>query len=137
LTTWVGRILPACAFTGVPFVDRRIELHSGIATDPSALSDFSQQRTRVLFLARLAVGHSARPPFAVFQRCFHELVASPRAPGFVLIHDRAVRIAVVAAVIALLDQCPCFLFLFLFFVYYLFDVYFLIFCCVYILLLWC
>ena len=42
LTTWVGRILPACAFTGVPFVDRRIELHSGIATDPSALGDFSQ-----------------------------------------------------------------------------------------------
>src|SRR4029077_10467640 len=42
----------------------------------------------------------------------HELVAHAHAKIFVLIHDRPIRVSIVAAVIALLDQRPG-LFLFL------------------------
>src|SRR6266516_1563053 len=40
LTTWVRRILPVGALTGLPFVDRGIELHSRIAADVCALGNF-------------------------------------------------------------------------------------------------
>src|SRR5213076_787980 len=71
---------------------------------------------------RLAVRHPARPPFAPFQRRLHEFVAYAHAHVFVLIHHRAVSVAVVAAVISLLDQRPRFFFFFLLGVNKLFDV---------------
>ena len=55
-------------------------------------------------------------------RRFHEFIAYTHAHIFVLIHDRAVRIAVVAAVVALLDKRPCLLFFLLFGVDELFNV---------------
>ena len=103
-------------------MDGRIELHSRIATDVCALGNFPEQRARVFAFAWLAVGHPACPPFLPAQRCFHEFVAYAHADIFVLIHDRPVRIAVVAAVVSLLDQCPRLLFFFLFRVDELFDV---------------
>ena len=56
-----------------------------------------------------SVSHPARPPFAIFDRGIHELVAHPHAQIFILIHDRAVGVAVVTSVVTLLDQRPRFL----------------------------
>ena len=53
--------------------------------------------------------HAARPPFVAFDRRVHEFVAHPHAEIFVLVHDRAVGVAVVTAVVTLLDQRPGFL----------------------------
>ena len=102
----VRGILPAGAFAGVPFVDRGIELHAGIAANMCSFGDLAQQRARVFAFARFAVRYAARPPFAAFERRFHEFVAYAHAQIFVLIHDGAVRIAVVTAIVALLDQRP-------------------------------
>ena len=66
--------------------------------------------------------HAPRPPFAAFDRGVHELVAHAHAEIFVLIHDRAVGVAVVAAVVALLDQRPRLLLFLLFRVDELLDV---------------
>src|ERR1041385_1813409 len=106
----------------MPFVDRGIELHSRIATDPCAFGDFAQQRARVLLLAWLAVGYATRPPFMSLLRRFHEFVADPHAYVFVLIHHRSVRVAVVTAVITLLDECPGFFLFLLLRIDELFDV---------------
>ena len=118
----VRGILTACAFAGVPFVDRRIELHPRIATDVCSFGNLAQQGARLFAFARFAVRYAARPPFAPFQRCVHKFIAYPHAYIFVLIHDRAVRIAVITAIVAVLDQRPCLLFFLLFRVDELFDV---------------
>src|SRR5439155_5921496 len=109
-------------FAGVPFVDRGIELHSGIAADMRAVGDFAQQHASILAFARLAIGYAPRPPFAAFQRRFHEFVTYPHAQVFVLIHDRAVGVAIVTPVVTLLDQRPRFFLFLLFGVDELFDV---------------
>ena len=57
-----------------------------------------------------------------FQRCVHELVAYPNADVFILIHHRAVGVAVVTAVVTVFDQRPRFLFFLLLRVDELFDV---------------
>ena len=112
LAARIRRILPAGAFAGVPFVNGGIELHPGIAADVCALGDFSQKRACLFALARPSVRYAARPPFVCFQRCVHEFVAYAHTQIFVLIHDRAVGVTVVTAVVTLLDQRPGF-FLFL------------------------
>ena len=106
----IGGILPRRSFAGMPFVNRGVELHPGIAADMGAFGDFAQKRARILVLAGRAVAHPARPPFAVLDCGVHEFVAHAHAQVFVLIHDRAVGVAVVAAVVTLLDQRPGFLF---------------------------
>ena len=118
----VRGILPIRAFAGVPFVDRGIELHSRIAADMRAFGDFAQQRASVFAFARLPIGHATRPPFAAFERGFHELVAYAHAQVFVLIHDRAVGVAIVTAVVTLLDQRPGFFLFLLLGIDELFDV---------------
>ena len=119
---WVRGILPACAFAGVPFVDRRIELHPRIATDVCSFGNLAQQGARLLAFTRFAVRDAACPPFATFQCCVHKFIAYPHAYIFVLIHDRAVRIAVITAIVTVLDQRPCLLFFLLFRVDEFFDV---------------
>ena len=57
-----------------------------------------------------------------FECGIHEIIAHAHAQIFVLIHDRAIGIAVIAAVIALLDQRPGLLLFFLFRVNELFNV---------------
>ena len=52
---WIGGILPARAFAGVPFVDRGVELHSRIAADVGAFGDLAQQRARFFAFAWFAV----------------------------------------------------------------------------------
>ena len=106
----------------MPFVDRGIELHSRIAADVCAFGDLAKQRARLFAFARFAVRNAARPPLTAFQRPFHEFVAYPHAHIFVLIHDRAVRIAIVTAIVALLDKRPRLLFFLLFGIDELLDV---------------
>ena len=105
----VRGILPLGSLAGVPLVDRGIELHPRIAADVGPFRDLAEQGARLLLLARLPVAHLLRPPFAAFDGRVHEFVAHPHAQVFVLIHDRAVGVAVVTAVVALLDQRPGFL----------------------------
>ena len=77
---------------------------------PSAI--FSQQRARVLLLARPCSSVTPlRPPFLSLDGGVHEFVAHADGEIFVLVHHRAVRIAIVAAVVALLDERPCLLLL--------------------------
>ena len=106
----------------MPFVDRGIELHPRITADMRSFSDLAQQRPGIFAFAWFSVAHATRPPLSAFERCIHELVAHPDAQVFVLIHHRAVGVAIVAAVVTLLDQCPGFLFFFLLRVDELFDV---------------
>ena len=109
----VGGILPVRAFAGVPFVDRGIELHPRVAADMCSFGDLAQQGMSIFALAWLAVANASCPPLATFERCFHELITHPHAQIFILVHDRAVRVAVVTAVVTLLDQRPRFFFFFL------------------------
>ena len=75
----VGRILPASPLAGVPFVNGGVELHPRIAADVGALGNFAQKCARILAFARPTIGHVTRPPFAAFQRRFHEFIAHPHA----------------------------------------------------------
>ena len=67
-----------------------------------------------LSFRRASVVHPSRPPFAFFHGGVHELVADPHAQVLVLIHDRAIGVAVVTAVVSLLDERPGFLLFVLF-----------------------
>ena len=58
------------------------------------------------FSQRLAGGDGARPPFLALQGGLHELVADAHGKVLVLVHDAAVGVAVVGAVVALLDERP-------------------------------
>src|SRR4029077_2664482 len=90
------------------FVDRGIELHSRITTNVRAFSDLSQESAGVLPITRLPVPYPSGPPFATFCCRLHERVADPDAQVFVLVHDRAVSVAVITSVVALFDQGPGF-----------------------------
>ena len=83
----VCRVLPAGAFAGVPFVDGGVELHPGITADVGAFRDFAQQATCLFAFTRFPVAHVPCPPFAIFHRGIHELVAHPHAQILILIHD--------------------------------------------------
>ena len=104
--TRIGRILPARSFAGMPFVNGGIELHPGVTADMRAFRDFPQQACAHPSLAAAFRPHPPRPPFAAFHRGVHELVTHAHRQVLVLIHDRAIGVAVVAAVVTLLDQRP-------------------------------
>ena len=99
-------ILPAGALAGVPLVDGGIELHARVAAEVRALGDLAQERAGVLLLAGFAVDHPLRPPLAALDGGVHEFIAHAHREVFVLIHDRAVGVAVVTAVVTLLDERP-------------------------------
>ena len=109
-------------FAGVPLLDGAVVLQARIAASPGAFGDFMEQPGGVLLLQRLVVGRAARPPFPAFEGGLHELVADPHGEVFVLVHDAAVSVAIIGAVVALLDQRPGLLFLLLFGVNELLDV---------------
>src|SRR3954469_5879108 len=93
-------------FARVPLLDRAVVLHAGIAANPGSFRNFVQQRGGVFLFQRFAAGDSARPPFFARKRGVHEFIRSAHGKIFVLIHHAAVSIAVVGAVVALLDQRP-------------------------------
>ncbi len=101
------------AFACVPFLDRAVVLHAGVAANPCAFGDFVEQFRGVLLFERLAGGDGARPPFPARKRGFHEFVAGAHGQIFVLIHHAAVGVAVVGTVVTLLDERPGLPFLFL------------------------
>src|SRR4051812_43215669 len=90
----------------MPLVDRRIELHAGIAANVRAFGDLPQQGPRILAVTWLTIPNPASPPFASLQGSLHELITHAYAKVFILVHDRPVGVAVITAVIALLDQSP-------------------------------
>src|SRR5258706_12540383 len=100
------------AFARVPFLNRAVVLESGITASPGAFGDLLQQRVGVLLLKRLAAGDRTGPPVPALDGRLHELVADAHRKIFVLVHDAAIGLAVIGAVIALFDQRPG-LFLFL------------------------
>ena len=118
----VGGMDGVGALAGVPFLDRAVVLHAGVAADPGALGNFGKQRRGILLFERLAGGDGACPPFPAVHRGLHELVAGAHGKILVLIHHAAVGVAVVGTVVALLDQGPRLLFLLLFRVNELLDV---------------
>src|SRR5258706_6111590 len=110
------------ALTGMPFLNRTVVLQARVTTNPCALRDLLQQRARILLLKRLARRDGSSPPFPSFESRVHEFVADSYRKILVLVHDAAVSVAIVRAIIALLDQCPGFLFFLLFSVDEFFDV---------------
>src|SRR3981081_2140514 len=94
----------------MPLVNRRIELHAGIAANMGSLRYFSEQRPSFLLFTRLPGRDTARPPFLIFNRRLHEIIARSNGKFFILIHERAIGIAIVAAIVSLLDQRPSLLF---------------------------
>ena len=101
----IGAVNRLSAFAGVPLLDRAVVLQPGVAADVRAGGDFVQQRGGVFLLKVLAL-HGLRPPFPAGEGGGHELVADADGKVFVLIHDGAVGVAVVAAIVALLDERP-------------------------------
>ena len=102
----VGGMNRLGAFAGVPFLNRAVVLHTGIAANPRPFGHFVEQPAGVLLLQRLAGGHGARPPVLALDRGLHELVADAHGEVFVLIHHAAVGVAVVGTIVPLLHECP-------------------------------
>ena len=101
------------AFAGVPFLNGAVILQAGVAAGPGAFRDFVEQSGGVL-LCKGGRRDRAGPPFLASQGGLHEFIADPHGKVFVLVHDAAIGVAIVGAVVTLLDQGPRFLFLFLF-----------------------
>ena len=58
----VGGVDAAAVRAGVPVVDRRVELHAGVAALPGRLGDLAQEVARVHRLQRLAGGDGPQRP---------------------------------------------------------------------------
>ena len=80
------------------------------------------QQSGGILLFQGSAGHRAGEPFFAGEGGMHEVIAGPDGEVFVLVHDTAIGVAIVGAVVALLDQGPGLLFLFLFGVNELLDV---------------
>ena len=95
----------------MPIVDDGVELKAGIAADPGALGDITQQLPRVNQLTGVAVRPALGCEFLACDGCFHELIGDANAEIGVLEEHRIICAArdVEAAFIALLDECPCLL----------------------------
>jgi len=91
---------------GVPFLDRPVVLQARIAADPGALGHLVQQPIRILAFEHLAGRDRAGAPLAPLEGGLHERVAHPDGEVLVLVHDRAVGVAVERPVVALLDERP-------------------------------
>ena len=102
----IGRVNRLGALAGVPFLDGAVVLQARVAADPGALGDLVQQRAGVLLLERLPGRDGACPPFLAFLGGLHERVADTHRKILVLVHHAAVGVAVVGAVVALLDERP-------------------------------
>ena len=90
----------------VPVVDRRIELHPGIAAHPRALRDHPHQVARLVGVHDLAVPDGLRLPLAIVQHGAHEIVGHAHAVIGVLEEDRPVGHARERTVIAGVDERP-------------------------------
>ena len=103
----VGGVDRLGAFAGVPLLDGAVVLQAGVAASPGAFGDLVQQGGwRPSSGAACRSVTRARPPFLALDGGLHELIADAHGEVFVLVHDAAVGIAVVGAVVALLDQRP-------------------------------
>src|SRR5262249_30780368 len=72
--TGIAGVDPSRVRAGVPVVDRRVELHAGIAAGPSGLRDRLHQIARFVLLERVAAEDALRPPVGVGLDRLHELV---------------------------------------------------------------
>ena len=102
LVEWIGSVpLQVCHFWIAPSYcmpgSPQIQVPSAILLQQLAASFLS---------SGLPVVTDARPPFLAVERGLHEFVAHAHGKIFVLVHDAAVGVAVVGAVVTLLDQRP-------------------------------
>ena len=72
----------------VPLVDRRVELHAGIAADVRALGDEAHQVARLVGVHHRAVADRVRVPRAVVEHRAHEVVGHAHAVVRVLEEHR-------------------------------------------------
>ena len=99
------------ALACVPLLNRAVVLHAGITAHPGALGDFIEQIAGILLFKFVAGSHGAGPPVSPVERGLHELITHSHGEVLVLVHHAPVGVAVVGAVVTLLDQSPCLLFL--------------------------
>ena len=91
---------------GVPVVDRRVELHPGVAALVGGDGDLTQNLARPQLVHRLAAGDRGRPVAAVLLHGVHEVIAHAHAVIGVLEGDGRVGLAIEGAVVARVDQGP-------------------------------
>ncbi len=104
----VARVDPARIRAGVPAVDRRVVLHSGIAALPGTLGHAAHEFAGLVARPRLRrIGDPTRRPGVVAVGGLHEVVGDADGEVGVLKEDRTVGLAVEVRVIAaLLDEHP-------------------------------
>ncbi len=100
----------------VPIVDCRMELDTGIAAEPCRVGNLFHQIACPEFFHRHTAFYGFGPKFFIFQNGFHEFIAHSNGVIGVLIKNRIVRASghIEAAVIARIDERPCFFLLFRF-----------------------
>ena len=91
---------------GVPLVDRRVELHAGIAAHPRALGNQPHHLACLVGVDDGAAGHRVGLPGAVVEDGAHELVGDTHRVVRVLEEDRVVGRSRERAVVAGIDQGP-------------------------------
>src|SRR5712692_2619635 len=91
---------------GVPVIDRRVELHAGIAARPGGFGDLTQKLAARQRLEHLAVSPGREVPRLAGERALHEVIGRAYRVVRVLELDRLPRLAVEAHVIAHLAEGP-------------------------------
>src|SRR5438552_17051234 len=94
LAAWIRGIYAAGGGAGMPRVDGRVELHSGIATCPCRLDDHVEYFTRTVLTGNLAALDKAGLPGAVIQHGTYEIIGRAHRVVGVLKEQRTVGGAV-------------------------------------------
>ena len=84
----VGSVDPAGVVSGMPFVDRGVELEARVGALPRRLSDLIPQVTCTHALHDFAACDRFQAPISVLLDCRHELVGDPNRVVGVLVLDR-------------------------------------------------
>src|SRR5262249_48284630 len=103
---------PSRVGTGVPRVNRRVELQARVTALPGCLRNFLQEVARPKRFANFSCGDKACGPRTIFQYRLHKIVSDTYRIVGVLEEYRAIGSSVYGTVIASVDKSPGF---FLFF----------------------
>ena len=106
LTTWVTRVDPTAAWTGVPVVDSSVILHARIVADSGTVGNQDDKLAGLICIDRLIGGNRYGAEFAVTFHRLHKFIRNADREIGVLEHNTGIGLAVIAAVVALLDKGP-------------------------------
>src|ERR671910_2218846 len=108
----IGGVDPASAGTGMPIVDGRIVLHSGITAEVSALGNHTHQITGLEGVADFAAFDEASLPFTIVLYGLHKVIRDTDRVIGVLKEHATVGRTIQARIVSRFDQSPSLLLLF-------------------------